>query len=141
MPVKGIERVKRQMHFAFKDISEKKTYAGIYAILLQGSQLSLLMTPQDTGFLANSLYKPRVEGTTGQVGFMAEYAQWVHEMPGTLKGYPRGHFGRTRAGVDFGGGTERGNYWDPNGEPHWLTKGFEDLKPSISHILEAAYRV
>lgn len=141
MPVKGIDRVKRRIHVAFKDISEQKTYAGIYTVLLQGSQLSLLMTPQDTGFLANSLYKPRVDGTTGQVGFMAQYAQWVHDMPGTLKGKPRGHFGSTRAGVDFGGGTGRGNYWDPNAEPHWLTKGFEDLRPSIPRILEAAYRV
>ena len=149
MGVKGIERVKARTRHVFADITEKKTYAGLYAILLQGSQLSATITPIDSSFLVNSLGKPQITGTSGTVGYMAEYAKWVHEMSGKLKGQPRAHFGRlgnhSEAGpqqmTPFGGGTGKGNYWDPRGEPQFLTKGFDRIKSSIPKILEHAYRV
>lgn len=141
MPVKGIERVKRNMRTTFKVIAEDKTHDALYAVLLQGSLLSATITPQDTGTLVNSLYKPVVKGASGQVGYMVNYAQWVHEMPGTLRGKPRADFGRTRSGTGFGGGTGRGNYWSPNGEPHFLNVAFDKLKPSIPAILKAVYHV
>lgn len=141
MPVKGIERVKRNMRTTFQSIAGQRTEDGIYAILSQGAALSDQLAPRDTSFLVNSRYAPQVRGTSGHVGYTAEYAQWVHEMPGTLKGQPRGHFGRTGSGVDFGGGTQRGNYWDPNAVPHWMNVGFDKLQPSIPAILREVYRV
>ena len=55
-------------------------------------------------------------------------------MPGTLKGQPREHFGKTnnlsdfgpKQVIEFGGGTGKGKYWDPNAEPEFLRKAFED---------------
>jgi hypothetical protein len=49
------------------------------------------------------------------VGYTANYAVQVHEAPMTLKGKPRAHFGKTKKGVAFGGGTGKGRYWDPQG--------------------------
>lgn len=141
MPVKGIERVKRNIRLVVENITEKKTHDALYAVLLQGSQLSATITPIDTSTLVNSLYKPVIKGTSGQVGYMAEYAQWVHEMSGKLRGKPRADFGRTRSGTAFGGGTGSGNYWDPNAQPRFLTVAFDQLKPSIPAILKAVYHV
>ncbi len=51
------------------------------------------------------------------VGYKAKYALNVHEMTKmTLKGKPRADFGKTKAGVSFGGGTGKGKYWDPQGK-------------------------
>lgn len=92
------------------------------------SAQTLPMVPVDTSFLANSEYrkiKKRFDGWEGEIGYGAEYAAWVHEMPGTLKGQPRADFGKTAGGVAFGGGTGQGNYWDPDGEPQFLAKGMQ----------------
>lgn len=145
MPVKGIKRVKRNYAAKVKEISTKRTEGAMYAILSQGAAISQTMTPMDTGTLANSQYAPIIDMQAGKaigyVGYQAEYAKWVHAMPGTLKGQPRADFGVTSDGVSFGGGTGTGNYWDPSGEPEWLTKGFDELKPAVGSILKAFYRV
>lgn len=149
MAVSGINRVKGNIRAAFKNIAEDKTYAGLYAILLQGSQLSATMTPIDTSLLVNSLYKPQIQGTSGHVGYTAKYAGWVHDMPGKLRGQPRAHFGRTgnqsavgpQQPTAFGGGTGKGNYWDPNGRPKFLEVAFDKIKPMIPKLLKAAYDV
>ena len=75
-----------------------------------------------------------VNGTrvTGRVGYSANYAAYVHDMPGKLKGQPRSHFGKTREGTEFGGGTGKGNYWDPHGEPQFLKKGFDEERDAIT---------
>lgn len=141
MPTKGIERVKRNLKATIANIATDRTHAAIYAVLQQGSALSATLTPIDTGTLVNSLYKPVISGTSGQVGYTAQYAQWVHEMPGTLRGQPRGDFGSTRAGDAFGGGTGKGNYWDPKAVPHFLEVAFDQIKPYIPAILKEEYRV
>lgn len=149
MPIKGASQVKAKIKASFEDARGEKTYKAIYAILWQGSQLSLTITPVDTSFLVNSLYKPQVNGTIGQVGYMASYARFVHAMKGKLRGQPRADFGRTgnssAAGPQkpraFGGGTGQGNYWDPNGQPQFLTVAFEQIKPYIPAILKEVYGV
>lgn len=144
MPLKGVERVKRSYKVKVKEISEERTERAIYAVLSQGAAMADTMTPIDTGNLINSRYAPRINrstrGLSGTVGYTAEYAKWVHDMPGTLKGQPRAHFGKTREGQAFGGGTERGNYWDPNAEPQFLRKGFDQIRSSVAAILKGAYR-
>jgi len=94
-------------------------------IIVKGKAMK--MTPMDTGALVGSMYGPTVIKDIGaaigiELGYTAEYAPWVHEMPGILKGQPRAHFGKTRAGKEFGGGTLKNNYWDPAGEPKFLEK-------------------
>lgn len=96
--------------------------------LIVGGMYADLLTPIDTGNLLRSRYRlVRREGDSwvGQYGYTAAYAAAVHGMSGKLKGQPRAHFGKTKAGLEFGGGTGKGRYWDPNAEPEFLTKGFE----------------
>lgn len=57
-------------------------------------------------------------------------------MPGKLKGQPRAHFGKTRDGTEFGGGTGKGNYWDPHGEPQFLKKGFDEERDAIDAVIK-----
>jgi len=145
MPVKGIERVKRNFRVAVKEISEGTTERTVYMILSQGGAMAAQMTPADTSTLINSQTAPQISVKRGKVagaiGYTSAYAAAVHEAPGKLKGEPRAHFGKTREGVEFGGGTEKGNYWDPNAEPEFLKKGFDQIRPSIPAILRKAYRV
>ena len=141
----GIKRVKAGFSKFAADVDQVKTDAAVYAVLSEGGALAQTMVPIDTGTLANSQYAPEIEHKEGQtlgtIGYTAAYAGAVHEMPGTLKGQPRAHFGVTREGVAFGGGSGVGNYWDPDAEPQFLTKGFKQLEPQIPAILERIYRV
>lgn len=96
--------------------------------LIVGGMYADLLTPVDTGNLLRSRFREVIRtgnGWIGNYGYTAAYAAAVHGMSGKLKGQPRAHFGKTRAGQEFGGGTGNGNYWDPNAEPQFLTKGFE----------------
>lgn len=143
MPAKGIKRVKMRLAQKVQEIDGARTNAAVYAILSQGAAVAATMTPVDTSTLINSQTAPQLSHktgkTTGTVGYTAKYAAAVHEAPGKLKGQPRADFGRTRAGVAFGGGTGKGNYWDPAGEPGFLREGFEEIKPLVPRILKAAY--
>ena len=141
MPAKNIERVRLNLHKKIEEISKERTRRAVYAILSQGQTMAALMVPIDTGFLINSAFGPVMmqDGKTGRVGYAAEYAKWVHDAPGTLRGQPRADFGKTATGVGFGGGTGVGTYWSPAGEPGFLVKGFEQLKPAIPNILKAVY--
>lgn len=153
MSVSGVERVKGNVDNILIRASADKSEAALYAILSQGAAIAQTMTPIDTSNLANSQYAPQIDmragKVTGQVGYTARYAKAVHEAPGTLKGLPREHFGKTgnqsafgpQQVVSFGGGSGTGSYWDPDAEPQFLTKGFEQLKPSIPVILKEVYRV
>lgn len=145
MATKGIAQVKRRYQMVVQEVDQKRTEAAVTAVLSQGAAIAQTLTPMDTGHLAQSQYAPQISQmagrTVGKVGYTAHYAYAVHEAPGVLKGLPRAHFGATRAGAQFGGGSETGNYWDPNAEPKFLTKGFEQVKPAIPRILKGIYRV
>lgn len=110
-----------------KIVGPKMQYT-VTQCLVVGGMYADLITPIDTGNLLRSRFrevKQEGNGWVGQYGYTAAYAAAVHGMSGKLKGQPRAHFGKTRAGAEFGGGTGVGNYWDPKGEPEFLTKGFE----------------
>lgn len=132
MPMKHkavIERIKRRLREEIQDIN-RDAAAAAYEIANTAQAYAVLDTPQDTGTLAND-YVISVEenpegGAHAVLGNMAEYAYWVHEMPGTLKGQPREHFGKTREGVQFGGGTGKGRYWDPDARPKFLELALEE---------------
>ena len=80
---------------------------------------------------------------TGRVGYSANYAAYVHKASGKLKGQPRAHFGVTsnrsefgpQKPKEFGGGTGTGNYWDPHGEPQFLTKGANDERDNVDAVM------
>lgn len=112
-------------------VSSPITERAVYAILSQGGAMAQTMVPIDTSNLFNSQYAPRIDvGTTrtvGYLGYTADYALYVHQAKAKLKG-------QDRPG-------NRGQYWDPNAEPKFLTKGFEKIKPSIPSLLKGIYRV
>lgn len=139
MPVKGIERVKKGIVIKINDIDQRKTPAAVYAVLAEGGAAADTMTPVDTSNLINSRTAPLIDSVpgrvTGTVAYTARYAAAVHSMSGKLKGQPRAHFGQTRQG----GGTDKGNYWDPAGEPQFLAKGFDSILPAVPAILKAVY--
>lgn len=153
MPAEGIERVRRGFKVIIEGIDGEKTESAVYAVLSQGAAMAQTLTPVDSSNLINSQYAPQINHASGKtggiVGYTASYAAAVHNAPGTLKGLPRADFGRTSNRSEngpmrpraFGGGTHKGQYWDPNAEPRFLTKGFEEIKPSIPAILKGIYRV
>ncbi|ELV8898300.1 hypothetical protein SHT80_003686 [Escherichia coli] len=129
MPIKGVKRVRERLKQELKEITDKKTHEVLWRVGMLAGGFAANMTPVDTGFLINSQFQyigSTAEGLQLRLGYTARYAEWVHDMPGRLKGQPRENFGRTSDGVEFGGGTGKGKYWDPNAEPEFLRKAFED---------------
>lgn len=131
MPVKGIQRVKRNYKVAVQRIARGTSEKTVYEILSQGGAMAAQMTPIDTSNLVNSQYAPQLtvqaDKVTGHLGYTAAYAGAVHDASGSLDGKPRMN--------------GNGNYWDPNAEPGFLRKGFEQIKPAIPAILKRNYRV
>ena len=120
--------VRKALRNLMDDITGPKSEKVITQALIVGGTYADLLTPIDTGNLLRSRFREVVKsgnGWVGRYGYTAAYAAAVHGMSGKLDGQPRGHFGKTKAGQEFGGGTGKGNYWDPNAEPEFLTKGFE----------------
>lgn len=141
MPVRGLEQAIKRTNELSREIAEVRAERGVTAALITGQAFASMLTPVDTSFLINSQYrtvKTEKGRVIGAVGYTALYAAAVHEMSGNLKGQPRGHFGKTKDGVEFGGGTGNGRYWDPSAEPGFLTKGFNDNQKLID---EAFYGV
>lgn len=139
MPMKHkavIEKIKRQLREQIKEISKDAATAA-YEIAITAEAYAVSDTPRDTGALINGYYvnvEENPDGAHATVGNTARYAYWVHEMPGTLKGQPREHFGKTREGVAFGGGTGKGCYWDPDADPKFLERALNDHKAEYMDI-------
>lgn len=152
MAIKGFKEARKATKEIFEDIRTHKARRAVVEILIAGRSYVLMLTPIDTGNLANSAFIDHRVGKAsvfGRFGFTADYAAAVHGMPGTLKGQPRSHFGRTRnysdAGpmqsVEFGGGTGKGNYWDPGAEPEFVEKGFDRNKAAFDAIVAARMKI
>lgn len=143
--MQGIQRVKLNSEKEFKRIAGPVTEGAVYTLLSYSAAVASTLTPVDTGALINSQYAPQIvvkpREVEGHVGYTANYAEWVHEAPGTLKGLPRANFGQTAGGVGFGGGTGVGNYWDPNAEPGFLGHGMAAAVVAGPEILRKNYRV
>ncbi|MFT8276601.1 hypothetical protein ACMSSJ_13820 [Kerstersia gyiorum] len=114
-----------------KDIEVRRTEEAISAILTSGAGKAKTMTPISTSNLINSQYAPQIEQgqgkTTGHIGYTASYAGAVHGIENPSSGRPRPN--------------GNGNFWDPNAEPEFLAKGFEEIKPQIPAILARIYKV
>ncbi|ENU1175837.1 HK97 gp10 family phage protein [Escherichia coli] len=139
MPMKHkavIEKIKRQLREEIKQISKDAATAA-YEIAITAEAYAVSDTPRDTGALINGYYvnvEENPDGAHATVGNTERYAYWVHEMPGTLKGQPREHFGKTSEGIAFGGGTGRGEYWDPDADPKFLERALNDHKAEYMDI-------
>lgn len=129
MPAHGIDRVRSALNKKLSTIKGQKSAEALYVILSQGAGAAQTHTPIDTSNLVNSQTAPQMtstqQGMKGRVMYTAAYAAAVHSAKGTLKG-------EDRPG-------NRGQYWDPDGEPEYLSEGFEDIKPAIPAILAKVY--
>ena len=126
----GSKDVRRMFAKKIGEVSGSMTEETVTSVLIIGGMYASALTPVDTSTLINSQYRlvtKNANGWTGQLGYGARYAADVHNASGKLKGQPR---------------KTSGNYWDPNGEPEFLTKGFErDGKPEIEALIKRSYRV
>jgi len=144
------DEINQRFKEALGQIGGAKTERAITMITMSVQQETMPLVPVDTSVLIDSMYRyvrRGGDGWRGDVGFGADYALAVHNMPGTLKGQPRGTFGRTgnrsvmgpTVPRDFGGSTGVGNYWDPDAEPRFLEKGIDRTIPKLPGILREAY--
>ena len=136
--VTGISESQKRLNAIINDVKGRKVVRAIQSALLLIGARAAYYTPIDTSTLVNSQFREIDAGgvlITGRVGYSANYAVYVHEMPGKLKGQPRAHFGTTRAGKEFGGGSGTGNYWDPHGEPQFLTRGANEERDTIDAVM------
>ena len=114
MPVRGIREAKRNTRRMAGRITGQLSERTMTEVLITAQGFSTLMTPAEYGNLRNSQYRivrAYDGGIKGQIGYTANYAAAVHDAKGTLRGKPRA--------------SGNGNYWDPAGEPGFLTKAFE----------------
>ena len=132
MAIKGMvqvrSNVRRQLTLAIPSHAERAMH--IATSIIGG--YATLMTPVDTSNLINSQY--RIVKNTGTkviaaIGYTAKYAAAVHEKPGTLRG----------AGVMRPSG--RGNYWDPDAEPKFLSKAGNENLNEIDQAVERAMKL
>lgn len=126
---RGVQAVRVNLKRLEKEIAGTITNRGVFAILREGTAMAATMTPVDTGNLINSHFaaiKQEGNRVVGHSGYTADYAEFVHDAPGTLKGQSRPD--------------NRGKYWAPSGEPEFLKKGFDEIKPRVIDILKEIYK-
>lgn len=133
MAVRGLKETRQKLNKLIGEISGPKAEKAITEVLIIGSGHAAQMTPIDTSNLANSQYRiVKQVGNTirGMVGYTAKYAAAVHDASGKLRGKPRDP-------NDF----SRGNFWDDEGEPEFLRKGFEDYLNEIEAAIKRNMQV
>lgn len=130
MPVKGLAQTRRRMAQTFERIAGPMTERTVLEILFIGTGAAHQITPQDTSTLVNSQYRRTGRGPLGiwgRAGYTANYAAAVHAASGKLDGEPRP--------------ANRGDYWDPAGEPGFLTKGFERSTEAIKAAIKRGHKL
>jgi hypothetical protein len=137
MPVKGLKEVRQQLRRVFGDISGPRAEKTLTEVLITAAGFAATMTPIDTSNLINSQYrKITAYGTrvVGAIGYTAAYAAAVHDKPGTLL-----NTNTPRSTSD----PSRGNVWDPDAEPEFLRKAFEDsdARAAIDAIIKRGMKI
>lgn len=137
MPVKGLKEVRQQLRKELANISGTLTERTLLEVLMTASGFAATMTPIDTGNLVGSQFRRvQTSGTkvTGIMGYTAAYAAAVHDRPGTLLGT-----NTPRSKSD----PSRGNVWDPDAEPEFLRKAFEDsdARAAIDAIVKRGMKI
>lgn len=126
--IRGIREAKANLDRFIDDVKGRKVIRAIRSALIIIAPEAARMTPVGkTSNLINSQFLDvMVNGTrvTGRVGYSANYAVYVHEAKGTLKGRPRP--------ASQGGG----NYWDPAGEPKFLEKAGENTHSDVDRAIK-----
>jgi hypothetical protein len=131
MPVKGLKEVRQQLKTTFGKIKGPMVEKALVEVLITAGGFAATMTPIDTSNLINSGYRKITAMNTkvvGVIGYTAAYAAAVHDAKGTLLGT-----NTPRSTTD----PSRGNFWDPNAEPEFLKKAFEepDARAAIDEVM------
>ena len=120
MPVKGIDQVNRRIASKLNDIDSVVTRKVITEVLMTGQNHGIMLTPVgDTSNLINSRFlqiKNTGYGFTGQAGYTANYAKFVHD-----------------------GGAK--NWQKIGAEDRFLEKGFEENMPELRQIIIDGYKI
>ncbi|HEN3625242.1 TPA: HK97 gp10 family phage protein [Yersinia enterocolitica] len=138
--VTGINKAKSNMQKVIDDVKQKKALRAIHSALIIIGTESATMVPIDTSNLINSQFRDvNTSGTRvyGKVGYSAEYAAYVHEMSGKLKGKPRSSVASFETGdgrIAFA--SNKGNFWDPGGEPGFLDKAVKRTKKQCDDVIK-----
>lgn len=146
MSVKGVKEIRQNFKQLTDRITGPITEQTLTAVLIEGGAAAAAITPRDTSTLVNSAYRkitPIPKGMEGRQGYAAEYALWVNNAPGKLKGKPRSSVKsfETKSGKTAFA-SDQGNFWDPHAEPAFLRKGFErDALPVIKKIIKEGYQL
>jgi len=141
---KGLKNVLANLNKEIEKI-QGATLKGMIKVGLAIKADAMAMTPVDVGPLrASAFSQAEMQGNRAvvRIGYTQKYAAWVHESPGTLKGQPRAHFGKTgnrskfgpQQVIAFGGGSGKGRYWD-GGEPKFLQKAVSENHSLVLSIL------
>lgn len=115
-----------------KKLGGSSTERAITMMQIAAGDYSARLTPQATSTLINSQYRvvnPVAGGWSGELGYTADYAKYVHEAPGTLlnTGTPRNP-------------SSLGTVWGPSAEPQFLSKGVRSMIVNDSEaIIRGAY--
>jgi hypothetical protein len=135
MPAKGVKAVRRKITLAIDQITGPMAQKALTVALIVGGSAADVLTPRDTSFLVNSRYrevKATTYGWSGRYGYAASYAAAVHDMPGDNVGK------NTLRDPNNPG---RGVMWQPDAEPEFLAKGFEQSKAAITDAVMRAMRI
>lgn len=133
--LRGFEDVNARFKAAMRDIGVSRTQGVVTKIIIAIKADAATMTPVDTSFLINSAYSKTwrtASGWEGEVGYGAEYAEFVHNAPGKLQG----------SGISRTGKKSRGVYWGPDAEPQFLAKAVKNvLREDLQAIIASEYRI
>ncbi len=134
MPIRanGIQNINRGLERIARDVTANKAERALYIVGTVGLGHAALLTPIDTSTLVNSQFLevvPSGNGYKAKAGYTANYAAAVHGKPGTMlgKNVPRPD------GNSF--------VWSPNGEPEFLTKGFNNNLDDLFNRLKREMRL
>ncbi|CAI0820217.1 Uncharacterised protein [Serratia entomophila] len=126
--IKGIKEAQRRLDAVVEDVRTRKAVTAVKRASNEIANAAALMTPVGkTSVLINSQTTDvMVNGTriTGRIIYSANYAVYVHNARGIMKGLPR---------PESKGG---GRYWDPAGEPKFLTKAAEQTRRQVDEIIK-----
>jgi len=138
--VKGISQSKDKLDALIADVQGKKGVRAVQSALFIIGAEAATMIPRDTSTLVNSQFRELKFVETrvnGRVGFSADYALYVHEAPGKLKGKSRSSvksFSTIDGRTAFASG--QGNFWGPSGEPKFLEKGVSKTKKQVEQVIK-----
>ena len=130
--VNGLDEVMTRLESVLDNAQGTYTERTLTEMLITAGGYAADITPVATSTLINSQDRqvtPTLQGMRGVLYYGAQYAPYVHDAPGTLKGTQTPRYPRSDGFV-----------WDPNGEPEFLRKGMDRmLRDDADAIIERNY--